>query len=757
MVLQEIVMNPSEKNNEKWLDDVLTNALGSDGTQPNFEQWRKGHPEAIETLKSRADTESSVSQRPQNVWRTIMKNRMTKFATAAVIIIGVLLGLYFIGGPDMAGVAWAEVVENVEQIQTYMFRGKSSTTGGPMGDDVQEMEITVYWSLAHGMRMQSYMDGKIAMDMYMLPAEKMMIQLMPEQKRYMRMLLNEELLKKMEEEQNNPRYMVKQFIVHEYTELGRDIIDGIEVEGIETTDPMVWGGMVEKAVGRLWVDVETNLPVRIEMEMAMEDMETKLVMEQFEWGIELDTSLFEPVIPADYELMAEVELPDAGGEKAVQGLRLFAELTGGQYPSDMGMMTAMKEIISEAMREELGTEPNAMPSRETMEKLMNIQMVCVFYAQLVQEDKDPAYYGDKVTTEFPHAVLMRWRTADDQYRVIFGDLTIEDVTAQELAELEAMPLNLNPYPIKPAPADGAVAGGDELQLSWMPGVYVTEHEVYFGTEPDDLSLVGRGTEPVYDELDALQEDTIYYWRVDEVQPDGSVVAGDVWSFSTGALVGWWKLDSDLGDSSGNDNDGSIEGEPTYEPGRLGQAIKLDGDDWVVIPNSDLFNFTNDGDFTCSAWIRTNAEKGTIIAKAPPDAEARGMKTFFIQNGSLAFDVGYVGLVNSTVTVNDGRWHLVAVTIECSTSRDNDTVTLYVDGSPAVAKDDWDINVHSEQDGFVLKIGNGTEATLEGDDQEGDFAMINWNGMIDDVRLYSYALSEDEITQIYESEMAALSE
>jgi hypothetical protein len=120
-------------------------------------------------------------------------------------------------------------------------------------------------------------------------------------------------------------------------------------------------------------------------------------------------------------------------------------------------------------------------------------------------------------------------------------------------------------------------------------------------------------------------------------------------------------------------------------------------------------------------------------------------------------VGYVGLVNSTVTVNDGRWHLVAVTIECSTSRDNDTVTLYVDGSPAVAKDDWDINVHSEQDGFVLKIGNGTEATLEGDDQEGDFAMINWNGMIDDVRLYSYALSEDEITQIYESEMAALSE
>lgn len=227
--------------------------------------------------------------------------------------------------------------------------------------------------------------------------------------------------------------------------------------------------------------------------------------------------------------------------------------------------------------------------------------------------------------------------------------------------------------------------------------------------------------------------------------------------SAPALIGWWKLDGDVTDSSGNDNDGIIEGDVTYEPGRLGQAIKLDGDDWAVIPNSDLFDFTNDGDFTCSAWIRTDAEKGTIIAKAPLDAEARGMKTFFIQNGSPSFDVGYVGFVNSTVTVNDGQWHLVAVTIECSTSRDNDTVTLYVDGSPAGNKDDWNINTFSEQDGFVLKIGNGTEVTLEGEDQEGDFAMINWNGMIDDVRIYSYALSADELAAEYESAMTTPTE
>jgi outer membrane lipoprotein-sorting protein len=739
------------KDNEKYIEEFMKDIRLDDAV--DLKHRDSLQKQLLETFpKHRLQPTASSVQ----IWRIIMKSKITKFATAAVIIIGVLFGLYFMGGPDMAGVAWAEVVENVEQIQTYIFRGKSSTTGGPAGDDVQEMEITVYWSLAHGTRMDTYMDGKIAANTYVISAEKMMIQLIPEQKRYIRMLVNEELQKEIEEEQNNPRYMVKQFMAYEYTELGRDIIDGIEVEGIESTNPKVWGGMVEKASGRLWVDVETNLPVRMEVEMVMGGVETKMVMDQFQWGIELDPSLFEPVIPADYELIAEVEMPDVGGEKAVEGLRLFAELTGGSYPGDMSIMAVMNELGG-VMQEELGTEPNSMPSRETMEKLLKVQMVCMFYAKLVQEDKDPAYYGDKVTAEFGHAVLMRWKTDDDQYRVIFGDLTIEDVSADELAELESLPLNMNPYAIKPAPADGAVAGGDKLQLSWMPGAYVTEHHVYFGSESDDLLLLGEVVEPVYEELGSLQKDTTYYWRVDEVGPDGSVVSGDVWSFSTGALAGWWKLDGDVSDSSGNDNDGVIEGDVTYEPGRLGQALKLDGDDWAVIANSEMFSFTNDSDFTCLAWVRTDAEKGTIIAKAPPEAEARGMKTFFIQNGSPAFDVGYVGFVNSTVTINDGQWHLVAVTIECSTSRDNDTVTLYVDGNPAGSKDNWNINTFDEGHEFVLKIGNGTEATPEGDDQEGDFAMINWNGMIDDVRIYSYALNEDEVTAIYESAMTTSAE
>ena len=44
-----------------------------------------------------------------------MNNRITKLAASAVIIIAILFGLKLIGGADMANVAWAELVQRVEQ------------------------------------------------------------------------------------------------------------------------------------------------------------------------------------------------------------------------------------------------------------------------------------------------------------------------------------------------------------------------------------------------------------------------------------------------------------------------------------------------------------------------------------------------------------------------------------------------------------------------------------------------------------------
>jgi hypothetical protein len=72
-----------------------------------------------------------------------------------------------------------------------------------------------------------------------------------------------------------------------------------------------------------------------------------------------------------------------------------------------------------------------------MENMLSIQGACLFYGNLVKEKKDAAYYGDKVTTQDVNKVLMRWKISDDQYRVVYGDLRVEDVSTEKLAELEA--------------------------------------------------------------------------------------------------------------------------------------------------------------------------------------------------------------------------------------------------------------------------------------------------------------------------------
>jgi len=69
-------------------------------------------------------------------------------------------------------------------------------------------------------------------------------------------------------------------------------------------------------------------------------------------------------------------------------------------------------------------------------KMQTHRTCSMFYGQLVREDKDVVYHGEIVTAKDTIAPLLRWKISDDEYRVIFGDLHIENVSKEELAELE---------------------------------------------------------------------------------------------------------------------------------------------------------------------------------------------------------------------------------------------------------------------------------------------------------------------------------
>jgi hypothetical protein len=197
---------------------------------------------------------------------------------------------------------------------------------------------------------------------------------------------------------------------------------------------------------RLWADIQTSLPVRINAEATTSDkyitiwtggkpVEIESVSDQFQWYANVDRSVFEPNIPDDYTFISdEADSHDEG--KAVLGLRKFAELTGGQYPSNLEMMTVLQESCP-VIQKYIDKNPDNEEKIEKMRKvILAAKSSCLFYTELVKQNKDVVYYGDTVTAEDTDAALMRWKISDDEYRVIFGDLTAENIPAEQLAELE---------------------------------------------------------------------------------------------------------------------------------------------------------------------------------------------------------------------------------------------------------------------------------------------------------------------------------
>ena len=84
----------------------------------------------------------------------------------------------------------------------------------------------------------------------------------------------------------------------------------------------------------------------------------------------------------------------------------------------------------------------------------------------------------------------------------------------------------------PDPADGAVAVSLRATLSWAAGAFTDSHDVYFGTDstPDATEFQGNQGATTFDP-GPLDPSTTYYWRINEVNGDGTTV-GPVWSFTT---------------------------------------------------------------------------------------------------------------------------------------------------------------------------------------------------------------------------------
>jgi hypothetical protein len=214
---------------------------------------------------------------------------------------------------------------------------------------------------------------------------------------------------------------------------------------------------------------------------------------------------------------------------------------------------------------------------------------------------------------------------------------------------------------------------------------------------------------------------------------------------TNGLVAHWALDETSGttatDSAGT-NDGTMQGGMSGTNNSvsslLNGALEFDGiDDYISISHNAVLV---PADWSLSAWFKTYGFTGDasqkIIKKRRNGSDITDYNMDINQPENV-FRCNYevtntfVTAENVSLLLNPGQWYFATCTYDSAT----DTLSAYLDGN-LISEADGSLTPHQSTTGN-LKIGQN----LSGPASE-------FNGEIDDVRIYNRPLSYNEILRLY---------
>ncbi|UCD52943.1 MAG: hypothetical protein JSW27_09950 [Phycisphaerales bacterium] len=300
----------------------------------------------------------------------------------------------------------------------------------------------------------------------------------------------------------------------------------------------------------------------------------------------------------------------------------------------------------------------------------------------------------------------------------------------------------------PYPAYGSYPTVDLAHsLRWSAGTGAAQHDIYLGTDRTAVDNATTGTEDIYQSRQpreattfrlpegTVQCGTTYYWRIDEIDGVGVVSKGGIWTFTVaGALTGWWKFDEGAGDvaldSSGHNHHGMLIGDPQWAPGYDALALDFDG-------------------------LEDSVEIGKLPAEMGIDVNAPWSVALWVF--ARSFDGGGV--------------------FEMSGDGEFDHLSLRTGG----LGDEWLVRNGPDMQTFTADSLNEwvhvgcvrepywTEVTVNGWQVQTDYSRLDsvdetpfrvgvvddhhFDGLVDDVRLYSRAVTQDEMVQIMQGDPA----
>jgi hypothetical protein len=293
------------------------------------------------------------------------------------------------------------------------------------------------------------------------------------------------------------------------------------------------------------------------------------------------------------------------------------------------------------------------------------------------------------------------------------------------------------------PEDTIVAAGSTAIFS-ITVVSPEEPDYQWYESEDDIAkpktdtlLTGEVADTlVLSNVEVAEACTYYFCEV--TNTEGSVVS-ETALLEVERLMGWWKLDGDLTDSSGNGWDG-VMADPNFAPGIIDQAQEFfrDGRFTEITGSGEAFNNYDLGGMTVSAWIKSGSNGWLEFASKQyinPDPEiweqigwVMGLDT----TGAPYFDIrGGATTYPTTTPVNDNQWHLLTATFDKATG----VVSMYIDGELEKAGSPSMGSIQMTDRELIFGAGENTGDTP-------------YEGLLDDVRIWNYAKSAWDVIDMY---------
>ncbi len=192
------------------------------------------------------------------------------------------------------------------------------------------------------------------------------------------------------------------------------------------------------------------------------------------------------------------------------------------------------------------------------------------------------------------------------------------------------------------------------------------------------------------------------------------------------LVGYWRFDEGSGttayDSSGNGNDGTVNGGAQWVAGQLGGALEFNGSNsYVSAPHIPL----NSRSFTITMWVNPVLYTDQTVVFGQVQTGSQNLSMHYRLWGDGRVRMGFYSNDLDTVagTVADNNWYHITFWYDF----ENQTRRVYINGAQ-----------EAEDNG-------GPYLGTSGDTRIGQWNNNQWfQGIIDDVRIYTRALTDVEI-------------